>query len=116
MVTPRLGPVTIDIYGSDTTPLVDISSPRRSVTHNRIGKPPAKQDLGPGLREVRVRGECVEETANQIDDLGGEISVRLDRISLPRAFVDESETAPLERRYEGDRVFSYTVDLTELRE
>jgi hypothetical protein len=114
MVTPRFGTVVVDIYGGDTTPLVDIVSPQRSVEHNRIGKPPIKQDLGPGLRELRVRGECVEQTAQEIEALrGAGVSVRLDRITLPQAFIEETETAPLEKRFEGQRVFEYTIELTE---
>jgi hypothetical protein len=115
MVTPRFGSVVVDLYGEDTTPLVDIISPERSVEHNRIGKAPVKQDLGPGLRELRVRGECAEQTAGEIDDLrGSEVSVRLDRTTLPQAFIEETETAPLEKRFEGERVFEYTVELTEI--
>jgi hypothetical protein len=116
MTRPRFGDVVVDIYGDETTPLVDVSAPERSVQHVRIGKPPKKQDLGPGLREYRIRGECLGQTADSIDELRGEISVRAERVTVPRAFVERTETAPLEKRYEGERVFEYLIELTEVVE
>lgn len=116
MVVPRFGNVVVDLYGRDTTPLVDVSAPERSVKHDRIGKPPIKQDLGRGLREFRIRGECLSATATEIDALRGEISVRTERVQAPRALVEQTETAPLEKRYEGERVFEYQIELSELVE
>lgn len=115
MVTPRLGDVTVALYGRDTTPLVRVVSPERSATHDRIGKPPIKQDLGPGLDEVEVRGECASETASAIDDLRGVITVRTDRWQ-GRARIESTETAPLQKRYDGARVYEYTARLTEVVE
>lgn len=115
MVTPRLGDVTITLYGQDTTPLVRVVSPERSATHDRIGKPPVQQDLGPGLDKIEVRGECAPSTASQIDALRGRITVRTDRWQ-GRARVDETETEPMQKRYDGERVYEYTVSLAEVVE
>jgi len=116
MVTPRLGDdLTITLYGQDTTPLVRVVSSERSATHDRIGKPPVQQDLGPALDEVEVRGECAPETADSIDDLRGVIAVRTERWR-GQARVVETETAPMQKRYDGERVYEYTVSLTEVEE
>jgi|APHM01.1.fsa_nt_gi hypothetical protein len=55
MVTPRIGGVRLDLYGADTTPLVTVRSEERTVTHDRVGKEPKIQRLGPELDEVNPR-------------------------------------------------------------
>jgi hypothetical protein len=114
MVTPRFGDVSVTLYGQDTSPLVSIESPERSVKHELIGRPPTVQDLGPGNDIIRVRGECAEDTTDRLDELRGEISVRTDRWQGV-AFVKNTTTEPLEKRYDGQRVHKYSLRLLEVQ-
>jgi hypothetical protein len=112
MVRPRFANVTIDLYGQQMRPLVEIRSPQRTVEHDLIGRSPETRSLGPGVEDIRIRGECSEQAATALESLNEEkeIEFRTHRRS-GTAVVAEIETDPLKKRYEGVRVYRYTLTL-----
>lgn len=115
----RFAPVydgrTIDTYGALTTPLVNKQQPHTTVVHEVVGKPNQVQHLGRGAKRIEIRGECFADDAEFIDKLTGEISVTTPRFQ-GQAVVADTDTDPMQKEFNDDRVFSYQLSLIEVTE
>lgn len=113
--TPAIGDIEFTLYGDEMQPPVDTETGGRYVTKRPIGEDPVRQYQGPELKKLTMTGECTVTTASDVDNLTEKAEVRL------RSFrhsghvqIDDTSTTSMGKYYDGQKVYKFVVDMTEV--
>lgn len=114
---PKVGDVEFTLYGRKSThPQVAVDTSARYIEKKPISEVPVRQYMGPNLDKITIKGECSPYEATRVDELEEEdiVDVRTARWS-GKAQVDNTSTESAGKRYRQTWVYTYTIELTEVK-